>query len=74
MWRCRSPTHPLGFEPKVTKSGYDVNLVRTDPTGLGSASLVTAGEDKMLDEEVQSKAPRASRPGNKGNPGHPGDN
>ena len=60
---------PLGFEPEVSRSRYDVNLVRTDPTGLGSASPVMAGEDKMLDEEVHSKAPGASRPGNDENPG-----
>ena len=60
---------PLGFEPEVSRSGYDANLVRTDPTGLGSASLVTVGEDKMLDEEFQSKAPGASQPGNDENPG-----
>ena len=61
---------PLGFEPEVSRSGYDVNLVRTDPTGPGSASPVMAGEDKMLDEEVHSKAPGASRPGNDENPSH----
>ena len=65
---------PPGFEPEVSKSGYDVNLVRTDPTGLGSASPVMAGEDKMLDEGVQSKAPRAGRLGNNENPGHPEEN
>ena len=59
---------PPGFEPKVSRSGYDVNLVRTDPTGLGSASPVMAGEDKMLDEEVHSKAPGAGQPGNDENP------
>ena len=64
---------PRGFEPEVSKSGYDVNLVRMDPTGLGSASLVTVGEDKMLDEEVQSKAPRTGWPGNDENPGCPVD-
>ena len=65
---------PPGFEPEVSKSGYDVNLVHTDPTGLGSASPVMAGEDKMLNEEVQSKASGASWPGNDENPGCPGDN
>ena len=53
---------PPGFKPEVSKSGYDVNLVRTDPTGLGSASLVMAGKDKMLHEEVKSKAPGVGRP------------
>ena len=61
---------PPGFEPEVSRSGYDVNLVCSDPTGLGSASPVPAGEDKMLDEEVHSKAPGAGRPGNDENPGH----
>ena len=65
---------PPGFEPEVSKSGYDVNLVRTDPTGPGSASPVMAGEDKMLDEEVLSKAPGAGRLGNDDNPDRPGDN
>ena len=32
---------PPGFEPEVSKSEYDVNLVHTDPTGLGSAFPVT---------------------------------
>ena len=59
---------PPGFEPKVSRSGYDVNLVRSDPNGPGSASPVTAGEDQMLDEEVQSKAPGASQLGNDENP------
>ena len=60
---------PLGFEPEVSRSRYDVNLVCTDPTELGSASLVTAGEDKMLDEEVHSmKTPAAQKTFNF--PGH----
>ena len=54
---------PPGFEPEVSRSGYDVNLVHTNPTELGSASPVTVGEDKMLDEEVNSRAPGAGRPG-----------
>ena len=65
---------PPGFEPEVSRSRYEVNLMCPDLTELGSASPVTAGEDKMLDEEVHSKAPGASRPGNDGDPGHPGDN
>ena len=63
---------PLGFEPEVARSGYDVNLVRSDPAELGSSSLVTAGEDWMLDEESQSKAPGNGRPGQ--NPDHATDN
>ena len=55
---------PSGFEPEVTKAGYDVNLVRSDQPRLGSSSPVTAGEDQMLDvEESQPKAPGNGRPG-----------
>ena len=61
---------PSGFEPEVTRSGYDVNLVCTNPTEPGSASPVTARQDKMLDEEVSSKTPGAGRPGTNENPGH----
>ena len=56
---------PHGFEPEVVKAGYDVNLVRSDQPELGSFSLVTVGEDRMLD--VEESQPRA--PGN-GQPGH----
>ena len=53
---------PPGFE--VVKAGYDVNLVRSDQPELGSSSLVTAGEDRMLDvEENQPTAPGNGRPG-----------
>ena len=65
---------PVDFEPEVSKSGYDVNLVRTDPARLGLASPVTAVEDKMLDKEVQSRAPGAGRLGNDDNPSHLEDN
>ena len=58
---------PPGFEPEVTRSRYDVNLVHTNPTELRSASLVTAWEDKMLDEAV-SRTPGAGRPGTNENP------
>ena len=64
---------PLGFEPEVTRSGYDVNLVRTNPTELGSASPVTAREDKMLDEAV-SRTPGAGRLCTDENPGCTEDN
>ena len=70
----RESNSPLGFEPEVSRSGYDVNLVCADPTRLGSAPPVTAGEDQMLDEEVQSKAPAAGRPGNDENPNHTANN
>ena len=54
---------PPGFEPKVTKAGYDVNLVCSDQPEQGSSSPVTAGEDRMLDvEESEPKAPGNSRP------------
>ena len=59
---------PPGFEPEVSRSGYDVNLVHTNPTEPGSASLVTAREDKMLDEAI-SRTPGAGRPGTDENSG-----
>ena len=64
---------PPGFEPEVTRSGYDVNLVHTNPTELGLASLVMAREDKMLDEVV-SRTPGAGWPGTDENSGHMKDN
>ena len=60
---------PPGFEPEVSRSRYDVNLVRANPTESGSASLVMAGEDKMLDEGANSRTPGAGRPGTNENPG-----
>ena len=55
---------PPGFEPEVTKAGYDVNLVRSDQPEQGSSSPVTMREDRMLDvEESQPKAPGNGRPG-----------
>ena len=67
-------SHPSpGFEPKVSRSGYDVNLVCTNPTEPGSASPVTAREDKMLDGTT-SRTPRAGRPGTNEDPGHTEDN
>ena len=64
---------PPGFEPKVSRSGYDVNLVRTNPTEPGSTSPVTAWEDKMLDG-ANSRTPGAGRLGIGENPGHTEDN
>ena len=64
---------PPGFEPEVTRSRYDVNLVRTNPTEPGSTSPVMAREDKMLDEAV-SRTPGAGRPGTNENSGHSKDN
>ena len=53
---------PPGFEPKVSRSRYDVNLVRSNPTELGSTSLVMARENEMLDGAT-SRTPGAGRPG-----------
>ena len=48
---------PPGFDPEVGHSRYDHNLVRASDEGaLGSNSLVTEREDKMLDEDTQSRA------------------
>ena len=64
---------PPGFEPEVTKAGYDVNLVCSDQPKPGSSSPVMAGEDRMLDvEESQPRAPGNSRPGH--NPDQAADN
>ena len=65
---------PPGFEPEVSRSGYDVNLVCTNPTEPGSASPVMADENKMLDEGVNSRTPGAGRLGTDANPGHAEDN
>ena len=59
---------PPGFEPEVSRSGYDVNLVHSNPTEPGSTSLVTARENEMLDG-VTSRTPGASRPGTNEDPG-----
>ena len=58
---------PSGFEPEVTRSGYDVNLVRTNPTEVGSTSPVMVGEDKMSDG-ANSRTPGAGRLGTEENP------
>ena len=63
-------SHPLlGFEPEVSRSGYDVNLVQSNPTELGSTSPVTVRENEMLDR-VTSRTPGAGRPGTNEDPGH----
>ena len=59
---------PPGFEPKVSRSGYDVNLVHSDPTEPGSTSPVMARENKMLDGAT-SRTPGAGRPGTNEDPG-----
>ena len=58
---------PLGFEPEVRRSGYDVNLVRSNPTEPGLTSPVTARENEMLDR-VTSRTPGAGRPGTNEDP------
>ena len=64
---------PPGFEPEVVKARYDINLVRSGQPEPGSSSPVTAGEDRMLDEEEsQPRAPGNGRPGH--NPGQAADN
>ena len=60
---------PPGFEPEVSRSGYDVNLVRSNPTEPGSTSLVMVRENEMLDGET-SRTPGASQPGTNEDPGH----
>ena len=62
-----------GFEPEVSHSGYDVNLVRhSGNTALGSISLVTAPENQLLDEDAGlTKAPGTGRPGTEENLSRP---
>ena len=60
---------PPGFEPEVSRSGYDVNLVRSNPTEPGSTSPVTARENEMLDGAT-SRTPGAGQPGTNEDPGH----
>ena len=62
---------PPDFEPEVSRSGYDVNLVRSNPTEPGSTSPVTVMENKMLDRAT-SRTPGAGRPGTKEDPGRTG--
>ena len=59
---------PPGFEPKVSRSGYDVNLVRSSPTEPGSTSPVMARENEMSDG-VTSGTPGAGWPGTNEDPG-----
>ena len=60
---------PPGFEPEVSRSGYDVNLVCSNPTEPGSTSPVMVMENEMLDR-VSSRTPGAGRPGTNEDPGH----
>ena len=64
---------PPGFEPEISRSGYDVNLVRTNPTEPELSSPVTAREDNMLDEAI-SRTPGAGWPGTDENSGCTEDN
>ena len=64
---------PPGFEPEVSRSGYDVNLVRSDPAELGSTSPVTAMENQMLDG-ASSRTPGTGWLGTKEDPGRSEDN
>ena len=59
----------LGFEPEVSRSGYDVNLVCSNPTELGLTSPVMAMENEMLDG-ASSRTPGAGRPGTNKDPSH----
>ena len=62
-----------GFEPEVSHSGYDVNLVQhSGNTVLGSTSPVTAQENQLLDEDMGlTRAPGTGRPGTEEHPGQP---
>ena len=62
-----------GFEPEVGRVGYDVNLVwHSDDTAPGSTSLVTAQENRLLDEGTNlTRAPGTGRSGTEENPGRP---
>ena len=62
-----------GFEPEVSHSGYDVNLIRhSGNTVPGSTSLVTAQENQLLDEDMGlTRVPGTGRPGTEENPGRP---
>ena len=62
-----------GFEPEVSHSGYDVNLVRhSGDTTPGLTSPVTAQENQLLDEDAGlTRAPGTGRPETEENPGPP---
>ena len=64
---------PPGFEPEVSRSRYDVNLVRSDPPELGSTSPVMAVENQMLDG-ASSRTPGAGRLGTNEDPSCSEDN
>ena len=55
MWDMNPPPH---FDPEVGCTRYDHNLVwALDEAAPGSNSLVMEREDRMLDEDNQSRAP-----------------
>ena len=64
---------PPGFEPEVSRSGYDVNLVCSDPPEPGLTSPVTAMENQMLDG-ASPRTPRAGWPGTNKEPSPSEDN
>ena len=64
---------PPGFEPEVSRVGYDVNLVQSNPTEPGSTSPVMAKENEMLDGAT-SRTPGAGQPGTNEDPGRTEDN
>ena len=59
---------PPDFKPEVSRSGYDVNLVCSNPTEPGLTSPVTAMENEMLDG-ASSRTPGAGRLGTNEDPG-----
>ena len=62
-----------GFEPEVSRSGYNVNLIRhSGDTAPGLTQPVTAQENQLLDEDAGlTRAPGTGRPGTEENPGWP---
>ena len=64
---------PPGFEPEVSRSGYDVNLVCSEPAEPGLTSPVMVMESQMLDG-ASSRTPGAGQPGTNKDPGHSEDN
>ena len=64
---------PPDFELEVSRSGYDVNLVRSAPAEPRSTSPVTVMENQMLDR-ASSRTPGAGQPGTKEDPSPSEDN
>ena len=63
----------LDFEPKVSRLGYDVNLIwHSGDIVPGLTSPVTAQENQLIDEDAGlTRAPGTGRPGTEENPGWP---